>query len=265
MKERREEYAGRDACFSLLYSQPKAKLATAEELIASMDEFGVDKSVILGLGLVSHELCVEVNDYILESMARYPLRLIGFCTVQPNAGDKALRELERCAANGARGIGEIRPDTQGFDLKDNAMMKPFVQILMAHNLVLLIHASEPVGHQYFGKGNVTPDIIYPFIQNYPDLKLVCAHWGGGLPFYALMPEVAKVLANTFFDTAATPFLYKPQIFKQMAEIVGSDKILFGSDYPLMSPKRIIDQLDEVSSEDRLKIVSGNAERLLGIK
>lgn len=97
MKERREEYAGRDACFSLLYSQPKAKLATAEELIASMDEFGVDKSVILGLGLVSHELCVEVNDHILESIARYPRRLIGFCTVQPNAGDKALREMElRC-------------------------------------------------------------------------------------------------------------------------------------------------------------------------
>ena len=72
VKERRDEYAERDACFALLYSQPKAKLATAEELIASMDECGVDKSVILGLGLVSHELCVETNDYILESVARYP-------------------------------------------------------------------------------------------------------------------------------------------------------------------------------------------------
>ena len=106
-----------------------------------------------------------------------------------------------------------------------------------------IHASEPVGHQYFGKGNITPELIYPFIQSFPDLKLVCAHWGGGLPFYALMPEVAQAFNNTFFDTAATPFLYRPQIFKQVADIVGSEKILFGSDYPLLSPKRIMDQLE----------------------
>jgi len=98
------------------------------------------------------------------------------------------------------------------------------------------------------------------------LKLVCAHWGGGLPFYALMPEVGKSLSNVYFDTAATPFLYKPQIFKQVADIVGIDKILFGSDYPLLSPKRIIDQLESVglSPEDRAKILGGNAQKLLSI-
>lgn len=267
VKERREEYAGRDACFSLLYSQPEAKLATVEELIASMDECGIDKSVILNLGLVNQELCVEANDYILESIARYPDRLIGFCIVQPKAGDKALKELERCARSGARGIGEMRQDIQGFDLGEGAVMKPLVQAIVEHDMVLLIHASEPVGHQYFGKGMITPEVIYPFIQNFPDLKLVCAHWGGGLPFYALMPEVAQALVNTFFDTAATPFLYKPLIFQQVADIVGSDKILFGSDYPLMSPKRVIAQLDEaeLSSEEKSRILGDNAARLLGIE
>lgn len=266
IKERRAEYVGRDACFSLLYSQPKAKLATAEELIVSMDECGIDKSVILNLSWVSHGLCVETNDYILEATARYPQRLIGFCVIQPLAGDKAIKELERCAQNGAKGIGEMRPDVQGFDLRDNAVMKPVIEAAIEHDLIFLIHASEPVGHQYFGKGNITPEIIYPFILNFPDLKLVCAHWGGGLPFYALMPEVAEAFANTFFDTAATPFLYQPQIFKQVADIIRSDKILFGSDYPLLSPKRIIDQLEpiDLGQEDRTKILGGNAQRLLSI-
>ncbi|OGN91267.1 MAG: hypothetical protein A2Z75_07545 [Chloroflexi bacterium RBG_13_50_10] len=266
IKERRAEYVGRDACFSLLYAEPKAKLITAEELIAAMDEYEIDKSVILNLGWTSHELCVETNDYILEAVARYPQRLIGFCVIQPLAGDKAIKELQRCAQNGAKGIGEMRSDTQGFDLKDNKIMKPVIEAVMECNLVFLTHTSEPVGHQYFGKGKITPEVMYPFITNFPDLKIVCAHWGGGLPFYALMPEVGESLSHVYFDTAATPFLYKPQIFKHVADIVGSDKILFGSDYPLLSPRRIIDQLESVglSPEDRAKILGGNAQRLLSI-
>ena len=267
IKERRAEYVGRDACFSLLYSQPKAKLATAEEIISNMDECGIDKSVILNLGWQSHEMCVETNDYILESLAKYPKRLIGFCAIQPLAGDKAIREIERCAQNGAKGIGEIRPDVQGFDLNNSSVMKPLIDAVVRTNLIFLIHASEPVGHQYSGKGKVTPDVIYPFILNFPELKLVCAHWGGGLPFYALMPEVEKAFTNVFFDTAATTFLYKPQIFCQMTEILGSDKILFGSDYPLISPKRIIDQMESVnlSKVDKTKILGGNAKQLLSIR
>lgn len=266
IKERREEYL-RDACFSSLYSQPKAKLATAEELIASMDEQGISKSVILNLGWTTHELCVETNDYILEAITRYPERLIGFCAVQPLAGDEAFKEVERCAKNGAKGIGEIRPDVQGFDLEDNALLRVFVSILVEHGLILLTHASEPVGHQYFGKGTITPGLLYPFIVAFPELKLVCAHWGGGLPFYALMPEVAEALRNVYFDTAATPFLYQPRIFKYMGEIVGDDKILFGSDFPLMSPKRIIDQIESVglSPEAKSRILADNALRLLGTK
>lgn len=265
IKERRHKYLG-DACFSLLYAEPKAKLATAEEVIASMDEHNIHKSVILNLGWTSHELCVETNDYILEAITRYPERLIGFCVIQPLAGDKAIKELERCARNGAKGIGEMRPDIQGFDFKDNKIMKPVVETAIKHNLIFLTHVSEPVGHQYFGKGSITPEVIYPFILNFPDLKVVCAHWGGGLPFYALMPEVGKALNNVYFDTAATPFLYKPQIFKQVADITGSNKILFGSDYPLLSPRRIIDQIEstELGQEDKAKILGGNAQKLLAI-
>lgn len=266
IKERRENYL-RDACFSSLYSQPKAKLVTVEELISSMDEQGVNKSVILNLGWTTHKLCVETNDYILEAMARYPKRLIGFCAVQPLAGDEALEEIERCAQNGAKGIGEIRPDVQGFDLGDSTLMVPFVSSLIQHGLILLTHASEPVGHQYFGKGKVTPELLYPFIVAFPELKLVCAHWGGGLPFYALMPEVAEVLRNVYFDTAATPFLYQPKIFRHVVDIIGSHRILFGSDFPLMPPKRVVDQIEAagLNFEDKNRILADNALDLLAIR
>jgi Predicted metal-dependent hydrolase of the TIM-barrel fold len=264
IRENRDEYIKRDPCFSLLYSEPKAKLITAEELIASMDEAEIDVSVVLNIGWVSHELCVETNDYILDSISRYPDRLVGFCAIQPRAGDAAIIELERCAGAGAKGIGEMRSDVQDFDLADKAMMNPVVEIALQHGLIFLTHSSEPVGHLYIGKGSITPDILYSFILNFPDLKLVCAHWGGGLPFYALMPEVARALTNVFFDTAATVWLYQPQIFQQVSQLIGSDNILFGTDYPLMHQNRVIAQIQsaELSEEDKNKILGDNALKLL---
>jgi hypothetical protein len=79
-----------------------------------------------------------------------------------------------------------------------------------------------------------------------------------------MPEVASALANTFFDTAATPFLYQPTIFRHVAEIAGANKILFGSDYPLMSPRRVIAQIESLGlpQETETMILEDNARRLL---
>ena len=264
VRERRDEYIKRDPCFSLLYSQPEARLVTAEELIDSMDEAQVDLSVALNIGWVGHELCVETNDYILDSASRYPDRIIGFCGIQPNAGDAALMELERCVRGGARGVGEMRSDIQGFDLTDRTIMEPLVELAVKHDLIFLTHSSEPVGHQYVGKGDITPSILYSFILSFPGLKLVCAHWGGGLPFYALMPETARALTSVFFDTAATVWLYRPQIFKQVSDITGSDKILFGSDYPLISPERVMAQIRsaELAGKDKTRILGENARNLL---
>jgi hypothetical protein len=266
LRESREEYVKLDPCFSLLYSDPKAEMATAEELLAAMDEAGVSVSVVLNIGWVSQELCVRTNDYILESISRYPKRLVGFCAVQPRAGDAAVAELERCAKAGARGIGEMRSDMQDFDLADGATMRPLIDAALKNDLVFLTHSSEPVGHEYSGKGSITPDILYSFITTFPDLKIVCAHWGGGLPFYGLMPEVETALTNVFFDTAATVFLYKPQIFEQASQIMGSDKVLFGTDYPLMHQNRVLAQIQSsrLSEEDRAKILGANAGKLLSM-
>jgi uncharacterized protein len=264
LRERRDEYIKYDPCFSLLYSRPEAKMATAEELLTSMDEAGIEMSVMLNIGWVSHEMCVKTNDYIMESASRHPTRLVGFCAVQPVAGDAAVAELKRCAAAGARGIGELRPDTQGFALADSAIMKPFVDAALQQDLIFLTHSSEPVGHEYAGKGTVTPDVLYPFILAFPGLKIVCAHWGGGLPFYALMPEVEKALANVFFDTAATVFLYKPEVFEHVSRVIGNDRILFGTDYPLMRQNRVIAQIQStrLPDQDKAGILGANALRLL---
>ena len=266
IKQDRSEYVERDACFAALYSDKKTRLATAEELIESMDRDGVDVSVALNIGWTSHKLRVETNDYIMESINRYPKRLVGFCAVQPTSSDLTLKEIERCAKGGMKGIGELRPDIQGVDIKNIRLIKPFVDEIKKHNLILLTHSSEPVGHGYQGKGEVTPNVLYSLISDFPGLTLVCAHWGGGLPFYALMPEVRRAISNVFFDTAASPFLYTPKIYEQVIQLVGAEKILFGSDYPLLGQKRVFGEITSLDLPEETKnlILAGNAKKLLGV-
>jgi predicted TIM-barrel fold metal-dependent hydrolase len=267
IKKHRNKYVERDPCFAILYSDPKARIATADELIASMDEAGVDISVILNIGWTTHELCVETNDYIIDAVSHYPQRLVGFGAVQPQSPKAAAAEIERCAKAGMKGVGEMRPDIQLFDLCDEIIMNPLAEVLTAHKLVLLLHASEPIGHEYPGKGGITPDILYPFITSFPDLTVVCAHWGGGLPFYALMPEVKKAMGNVYFDSAASPFLYKPQVYSQVIQLVGADKVLFGSDYPLLAQKRLLNEIEALglAEESQSRLLAGNALKLLGIE
>ena len=266
IKKNRSKYIDSDPCFAILYSEKNAKLATADELISSMDKAGIDISVIVNIGWTTHELCVETNDYILESIARYPRRLIGFCTVQPYSYEAALTEIERCARAGVRGVGEIRPDIQLFDLRDDEVIEPLIKVIREHQMILLTHASEPVGHHYPGKGAITPETLYPFISSYPDIPIVCAHWGGGLPFYALMPEVKQAMSNVFFDTAASPLLYSPQIYNQVISLLGTEKILFGSDYPLLEQKRLLKEIRSLNLPEATEdlILAGNAQKLLGI-
>jgi uncharacterized protein len=93
IKNNRQEYIDRDPLFRLLYSNPKAKLATAEDLIAAMDEQRIDKSVALNINWDDNELCKESNEYILESVAHYPNRLIGFGMVSFDSPEAAIKEI----------------------------------------------------------------------------------------------------------------------------------------------------------------------------
>ncbi|MBI4311458.1 MAG: amidohydrolase [Chloroflexi bacterium] len=265
-RERRDRYLQRDATLRALFSDPRSPMATAEELVEALDEAGVDIAVALGMGWTDLETAREANDYLLESAAKHTTRIIPFCSVNPAWGEPALREVERCARVGARGVGELHPDTQGFSLADASVMGPFMEQARALGLVVLTHASEPVGHAYAGKGAVTPAALMALIQQFPDVRIVCAHWGGGLPFYALMPEVRRALANAYVDTAASPFLYRREVFSLGPKLMGADKVLFGSDFPLLPVKRVLAHARAagLSKEEQALVLGGNAARLLGL-
>ncbi len=265
-REHRDRYIERDRTFAALYSDPRARMATAEDLLSVMGEDGIDVAVAMGIGWSDYDTAREANDYIIEASARSQGRIIGFAGVNPAWGDRAALEAERCADAGLRGIGELHPDSQGFDLADRDTMAALMTVAQERDLIVTTHSSEPVGHLYTGKGTITPQVLMRFIGNFPDATIVCAHWGGGLPFYALMPEVAAALGNVYFDTAASPFLYTPQVYSAASSLVGADKVLFGSDYALLRPRRLLNEIAASSLEpaERDAVQGGNAARLLDL-
>lgn len=264
--QEREDLLRRDATFAALYSSPRARMATAQDLLAEMDRSGVGTSVALGIGWTAPQVAREANDALLEAASRYPGRVVPFCSVNPAWGEGAALEAERCALAGARGVGELHPDTQGFDPADRALLSPLLEVARRHRLVLLIHGSEPVGHSYPGKGRTTPERLLAFIALCSGVRVVCAHFGGGLPFYALMPEVAQALQETYFDSAASPFLYRPEVFSVLARAAGPERLLFGSDFPLLSQARVMRQVEEggLTPRERALVLGGNARRVLGM-
>jgi len=263
--QHREEFRDKDPWFDLLYANPKAMLATAEDLIEAMDAAGVDKSVVFGFSWCDSGICIMGNDYVLDAMRRYPGRLIGFANVNPPDGNAAVREVRRCVEAGMRGIGELMPNGQGYSLDDTELLAPIVAAARAANIPIVTHTSEPVGHDYCGKGTVSLRTVYRFVTAFPEIALVCSHWGGGMPFYELMPEMKRALRNVYYDTAASTLLYDAQIFPAMYPIVGP-KILFGTDYGLIQPQKFIEHVrgSGLDAAAQAAVLGENAARVLGM-
>jgi predicted TIM-barrel fold metal-dependent hydrolase len=264
IRENRQKYFPNESAFKLLYSSPESKLVGATQIVNSMDDQGVDKSVVFGFPWKTKENFQVQNDYIMEVVARYPDRLIGLCCFDPSHRE-AVPETERCIKGGLSGIGEIAFYESGID--DGALdnLSPLMEICRDRDLPFLIHTNEPVGHIYPGKTPNTLKQIYDLIKKFPENKIVLAHWGGGIFFFNLLKkDVKERFENVYFDTAASPFLYDPRIYRYAKEIAGLDKILFGSDFPLLKPARYFKELQKTGlSQDEIDSICGrNAARLL---
>ena len=260
--EHRDDALARDRTFAELFANPKARIAQAEILMDEMGRSGVDRSVIAGFGWTDQELARRSNDYILESAARYSDQLIPVCSVNPFwDGDAAALEAERCLQSGAVGIGELHADTQGWVDVPYEILDDLMSVVRKHNAVVIVHASEPVGHNYPGKGTMTPRKLLRLATTYPDNRFVFSHFGGGLPFYIQMPEVAQALSNVWFDSAAAPFLYEPGVYRTAVDIVGASRVMFASDFPLLSQRRTLKHLKEggLSVEVESKVLASAGE------
>lgn len=264
VRERREEYLRRDPTFAEMYASEKSRIATGPDLLESMDRAGVDVSVALGFAWRDQDLIEMHNDYLLETADASQGRIIPFATVNM-AAPAAEAEIERCAAAGARGLGELRPDSQGWDL-NGPPGDALARLAGRRGLTLLFHVTERGGHAYSGKDGLALSRFHAFAVAYPRLAIIGAHLGGGVySDYRSFGREAEP-PDVFVDTAAQPFLYPRDRDRAALANAPVERLLFGSDYPLIAQERQIADIEAVFADEdqRAAVLGRNAQRLLGI-
>ncbi|MBF0475153.1 MAG: amidohydrolase [Deltaproteobacteria bacterium] len=262
-RDRERFFKGEDE-FQWIYQNEKARMVGPEDLLTTMGEDGVERSVVFSFPWRDPGLARESNDYVLESAQRSGGRLIPMACFDP-LSKEAANETERCLIAGARGVGELALYLAGSMDEMIKNLTPVAELLKAYGWPLLIHTNEPIGHPYPGKADMGLKDIYDLVKAFSENTLILAHWGGGLFFYGLLKkEVPEMLKNVYYDTAASPFLYLPQSVEFACKRVGADKVLFGSDYPLIRPARYYREMKaaRLDPDDLAMILSGNLERLM---
>ncbi|MDC7126003.1 MAG: amidohydrolase family protein [Spirochaetales bacterium] len=263
----RAEVAKFEPDFKILYEDPSSRLASTEDVLSHMDECDIDASVLLGFPWRSERLLKEHNNMILAASQKEQDILFALPCIYPFS-DNAKDEAARCLDSGASGLGEVGLYERDLDSEYIDAMSPVMKICLERSKPLMLHVNEPVGHDYSGKAPISIKGIYDFIKAYPENKIILAHWGGGLLFFDLLKKEAKnLLKNVWYDSAASPYLYDKRIWNTAVSIVGADKILFGTDFPLLKAKKYISEIEEsgLSTSEMELILYKNAESLLQLQ
>jgi uncharacterized protein len=259
-RDERADLAARDATFAEMYADPAAKMAVSGDLLAELDAAGID--VAAGFAFAHAADIDRQNRHLLEAAAASGGRVTALATVNPALpGWRA--EAEDALRAGARGFGELRPHNQGWDPL-GPRSKELCELAAAHDAVLLWHTSEPVGHRYPGKlGGITPSELIELAAAFPATRMVAAHLGAGASFYLQMPELQAAIKALYFDTAAGSLLYHERTVARLVDVVGADRVLFGSDYPLLSPGRQVAKLRAALPDPPIRdaVLGANADAL----
>jgi predicted TIM-barrel fold metal-dependent hydrolase len=226
---------------------------TVSSLKAEMKKDGVNIAVVQSISTNPRQM-PKVNDFAME--INCDPAIVAFGSVHPDAPD-ALEELERIHAAGLKGV-KFHPEYQHF-YADDEKMKPIYRKISQLGLVTLFHAGDDYGFPppYHG----LPDHVKQALRWF-DSPVVAAHWGG----LGRGPEVLEKLCgeNIYFDLSFGYSTIARDIAQAIIDKHGTDQLLFGSDMPWHRPTwelRLLNTLD-ISGEDREKICSGNAIKLL---
>lgn len=206
--------------------------ATPDQMLKAMDEAGVDQAVLLGWYWEQVDNCRWQNRLVAEILKNHPRRFLAFAACNPTAAPEQVVDLlEEAREAGFCGVGELLPQVQGHDFKSPGMIA-LLEFCHRHRWPINFHVTEPVGHPYPGRVETPLEALVELATEFPENTFIFAHLGGLLPFYELNPRVALALRNVSYDTAACPLLYQPKSLALAMEVVGPEKILWGTDFPL---------------------------------
>lgn len=231
---------------------------TDEMTLEVLKSAGVDSCVTLNIA-TSPKQQTAVNNSALEVKERYRGRIFPFGSVHFEA-ENALEELTRIKEIGLYGV-KLHPDYQGFMIDDKRLF-PIYDLCQQLMLPVVFHA----GWDCYSPGliHAPPVLSAKVLKEFPNLKMVLAHFGG-LKMWGEV-ETELIGKNVWLDTAMCASYAEKSMIKRLIEKHDISKVLFGSDCPWENPKNAVEFVNSMGfSQDKLdKILFENAKNLLSI-
>jgi predicted TIM-barrel fold metal-dependent hydrolase len=240
------------------------------QLVAEMDEAGVDKAVVFGQDThatnnASFRNYTLDNEELEKITRKYGDRFIPFAGIDPNAGVAAQSELKRAVKKfGFRGL-KVHASANSVYLDDQKKMYPIYEMCQEYNVPILFHT----GTTGLGDCDIKyskPELLDEIAQEFPDLKMVMAHFGW--PWSDVCLAIAQRNPNVYVDISGWKPKYIPSTLIPYMNGPLSDRFLFGTDYPMIRHRPWMksfreDLLPKLRPGVDHKILTENAERLLG--
>ena len=209
------------------------------------------------------------NDEVLAAAEANPDVLIPFASVDPHKGKLGVREARELIERGVRGF-KFHPNIQAFSPDDRAFYPLYATIAEAGLIALFHSGTTGIGAGMPGGGGVrlkysNPMLVDDVAVDFPELDIILAH--PSFPWQEEALAVATHKPNVYIDLSGWSPKYFPEILVQYINTRLKHKMLFGSDYPLITPDRWLADFEKLPIRDEVRplVLKENAARLLGLR
>jgi len=210
------------------------------------------------------------NEEIAELAHQHADVAIPFASINPHRGAEGVKQAKRLISDYKVKGFKFHPSVQDFYPNDR-MAYPLYEAIAEAKLPALFHTGQTgVGAQTPGGGGIrlkysNPMLLDDVAADFPDMPIILAH--PSFPWQEEALSVATHKPQVYIDLSGWSPKYFPPILVQYANTLLKDKILFGSDYPVIDPQKWMAEFEKlpIKPEVRPKILKENAIRLLGLK
>ncbi len=235
------------------------KPITVDDMVRSMDEAGVELAALLAFDCETTHGWKVPNEMVADLVAQRPDRFVGFASVDPNKHQLAVEELEHAVRDlGMRGL-KLHPPTQHFYPNDRAHY-PLWAKAEELGIPVLVHTghNQSGGRMQYGDPTHLDEVALDF----PNLRLILAHFG--FPWVNQAISVTWIRRNCYLELSGWSPKYIPDTVWKYAKGIFPDRVLFGTDAPVMTAQRWLRDFEEIQlPEDvKRKILYTNSRRLL---